>query len=249
MIGQKLGGDKWSLADAGYPRRRRPPLSGGRRAARWVTDDSSCCRPDFWQVAKVGLIRWYAAEAAVRPARVVEREVSFQPSLGLRNAVVGVQIDLVVLDRTPQALDKDVVAPAALAVHADLDAAILEQRGEVGAGELAALVGVEDFWRAIAVDRLPDGIQAEIRRQRVGDAPAEHLAAEPIHDGHQIDEAPAHRDIGDVSGPDLVRPVDGEVPQQIRIDLVPRPLLAGIRLPVDSSRNTLFLFTALTCEK
>jgi hypothetical protein len=37
LIGQESGEDKWSLAVAGYPRRGRPPLYGGRRAARWVT--------------------------------------------------------------------------------------------------------------------------------------------------------------------------------------------------------------------
>ena len=118
LIEQELSGGKWSLADAGYPRRRRPPLYGGSRAAQWVTDDSSCGYPDCWQVAKVGLLRRYAVKAAVRPAGVVEREVFRQSRLGLRHAVVGVQIDFFVLDGAPQALEKDVATPATLAVHA-----------------------------------------------------------------------------------------------------------------------------------
>lgn len=40
-------------------------------------------------------------------------------------------------------LDEEVIAPAALVVHADPDAVRLEQPGELLAGELTALVGVE----------------------------------------------------------------------------------------------------------
>lgn len=83
------------------------------------------------------------------------------------------------------------------------------------------------------MDRLPDRIQAEIRGQRVGDSPAEYLAAEPIHHGHQIDEAAPHRNVGDVRRPDLIRPVDAQVPQQIRIDVTARCLLAGVGFPVE----------------
>ena len=101
LIGQKFGEDKWSHADAVYPRRHNSPPYGDRRAARWVTDDSSCWSPDFRQVAKVGLTQRYAAKAAVLPARVVGCEVSFQLGFGLINAVVGVQTDFMILDRTP----------------------------------------------------------------------------------------------------------------------------------------------------
>jgi len=40
--------------------------------------------------------------------------------------------------RSPQPLDEDIVHAAALTIHADRDAASLEDAGEVGAGELAA---------------------------------------------------------------------------------------------------------------
>jgi len=81
----------------------------------------------------------------MRSAGVVERQVLSDGLLGVRDRVVGAQIDLLVLDRFPQAFDEDVVAPAAFAVHADRDAVRLEQAGERFAGELAALVGVEDI--------------------------------------------------------------------------------------------------------
>src|ERR1039458_7653169 len=50
---------------------------------------------------------------------------------------------------------------------------------------------------------------------------------------HLVEEAAPHRDVGDIRTPDLVRLVDGQMPQQIRIDLVPRMRLARLRVLVD----------------
>ena len=49
-------------------------------------------------------------------------------SLCLADAVIGMQIDFLVLDDSPQALDKNIVSPRALAVHADRDAVVGQQR-------------------------------------------------------------------------------------------------------------------------
>jgi hypothetical protein len=46
-----------------------------------------------------------------------------------------VQIDLLVLDRLPQSLDEHVVAPAALAVHANRDAMFAQHVDELAVGE------------------------------------------------------------------------------------------------------------------
>jgi hypothetical protein len=59
------------------------------------------------------------------------------PSLGY--IVVRVQVHLLVLQGSPQPLDQDVVAPAAPAVHADLDPALEEHRREFLGAELRAL--------------------------------------------------------------------------------------------------------------
>jgi hypothetical protein len=79
---------------------------------------------------------------------------------------------------------------------------------------LAVLVGVEDLGLAMTGDGLLDGFEADVRGQRVGEPPGDHPAAGPIDSGHEIDEAPAHRDVGDVRGPDLVGPVDLQIPEQ-----------------------------------
>ena len=98
---------------------------------------------------------------------VVEGDELTQARSGMGNRVVGFEIDLVVLDGSPKTHDKDVVAPAALAIHADPDAVRLKLPGEFGAGELAALVGVEDFRRAVTGDRFLHGLDAEVGGQRV----------------------------------------------------------------------------------
>ena len=52
-------------------------------------------------------------------------------------------------------------------VHADLDALCLQHIREFRAGELAALVGVEDLRCAIAGQRLRQRRRAEVGGQRV----------------------------------------------------------------------------------
>ncbi len=50
----------------------------------------------------------------------------------------------------------------------------------------------------------------------------QHRPARPVHDRHEVKEAAADRDVGDVGRPHLVRPLDRQVAQQIRVDLVAR---------------------------
>ena len=72
----------------------------------------------------------------MRPAGVVEGEIARESRGRCGDGVVGVQVDLFVFDRAPEAFDKDVVAPAALAIHADADPVLLEEPGEGRAGKL-----------------------------------------------------------------------------------------------------------------
>ena len=67
------------------------------------------------------------------------------------DGVVGVEINLFVFEAAPEALNEDVVDPAAFAIHADFYVSIFEYLGKCLTGELAALVGVEDFGRAVVM--------------------------------------------------------------------------------------------------
>jgi hypothetical protein len=75
----------------------------------------------------------------MRPPAIVKGQIPTNRSTGLSDSIVGPQIDLLVFDAAPQALDKDVVAPGALAVHADRDLVLQQHLGEVVAGKLTAL--------------------------------------------------------------------------------------------------------------
>ena len=94
-------------------------------------------------------VGWRASpDSGVRAAFIVELEVLGEGGVGLDERGVAFEIDLLVFDRTPQALDEHVVQAAALAVHRELHAGGQQRLGELGGGELAALVGIEDLRRA-----------------------------------------------------------------------------------------------------
>jgi hypothetical protein len=118
------------------------------------------------------------------------------------------------------------------------DGAFFDRRQEVGRSELGTLIGVPDFGLA----KREGGLQcrqAEVRVHGVGQFPAEDEAAEPIHDGDQVEEAATHRNIRNVGAPDLVGANDIDAAQQVRIDLVTerRPAESGFGVDGFDSLN------------
>ena len=107
----------------------------------------SCCAER--QRIEVGLIRGAAVKSDVGSLCVVEGDVASDRLPCFADAFIGVQIDFLVLDGSPEALDKDIVSPCALAVHADRDAVVDQHVCEFGIGELTALIGVEDLRAAV----------------------------------------------------------------------------------------------------
>ena len=81
--------------------------------------------------------------------------------------------------------------------------------------------GVQDAGFAKARQRFFKSLDTKIGLYRDRHPMAEHLAAEPIDDGNQTDEALRHRNLGDNGCPALTRPHDRQLAQQIRINLVP----------------------------
>ena len=86
------------------------------------------------------------------------------------------KVNFLVLDGAPQALDKDIVSPGALAVHADTDIAVLECFGEILTRKLAALVDVANLRSVIGLNRFVQCGNAETRIQRVGNSPGQRSA-------------------------------------------------------------------------
>jgi hypothetical protein len=68
-----------------------------------------------------------------------------------------------------------------------------QHASEGRAGELAALIRVEDFRLAVTSESVLERLHAECRLHGDRDAPRQHAAAEPIEHNRQIDEAALHR--------------------------------------------------------
>ena len=170
---------------------------------------------------------------SVWPMVVVESDPAADACLGLRPDFPGVEVDAFVFQRPPEALNEDVVQIPGFAVHRYFGLGPLQPVGPVERRELRPLVRIHDLGRAEAVDCLVQRLDAKISLQRVGDAPGQNFAGEPVHDGHQIEEAFAHGQVGDVGAPDLIWPLDPQTAQQIGVGLVSLRRAAGVGFLVD----------------
>jgi len=123
----------------------------------------------------------------VNPLHVVEEEVFFQASAGIRDHRVLVKINLFIFDRSPEALHKDVVVHAAPAIHADSDVFLLQPLDKIGTGKLDALIGIENL-RSGEFERFFQSAKAESGLHRGGNFPGQNISAVPGHDDHQINK-------------------------------------------------------------
>src|SRR5262249_47097130 len=94
----------------------------------------------------------------MRPLAIIELEVALQISHRVIDRLVVLDVNVFILDRTPQSLDQHVVQRPASSIHADSYSSTLQLAGELGAGELRPLVAVEYL-------RLPLGKSPVQRRQ------------------------------------------------------------------------------------
>jgi hypothetical protein len=102
--------------------------------------------------------------------------------------LVRVEIDLVVFEALPWSLDEHVVPPAPRPIHTDLNPVVFQDPGELLPGELTVLIRVEHLWSAILGDRLPHGLETEVRGQHIGEPPGQHSATRPVEDRTEIHE-------------------------------------------------------------
>src|SRR5437764_9120365 len=152
---------------------------------------------------------------------VVELEIAGEALPGLAGAAIGVQIDLLVFDGAPEALGEDIVQGAALAIHADLNAALLQAPQVLRAGEVGALIAVPDGRTAYGQGGI-DGGEHKADLQALVQLPGHHIARVPVEHGDQIEPARLQAHVGDIDPPDMVRVGRFQVPQQVRIDGVRR---------------------------
>lgn len=62
---------------------------------------------------------------------IVEGQISADADAVLGYCFVGVEVDFLVFDRTPEPFDEDVVPPRTLAIHRDGNLSLLQHGGEV----------------------------------------------------------------------------------------------------------------------
>jgi hypothetical protein len=84
------------------------------------------------------------------PMVIIVGEPTRQARPQFASGLESVEIDAFVLHRPSQALDEDVVHPAAPTIHADPHFGLAQHGGEGVAGELTALIRIEDLWLAVA---------------------------------------------------------------------------------------------------
>ena len=154
----------------------------------------------------------------MRSFGIVEGEICTQSLGGLGHAFVVLQIDFLILDASPESLHEDVIPASPWSIPTDADVFLFESVGEILACKLRALIAVEDI-RLGVPERSLHGRDAEEAVQSVGEFPGEHVAAEPVHYGHEIDKAVLQSDVGDVAAPHLVGAFYDHVFEQIGISL------------------------------
>jgi len=175
----------------------------------------------------------------VRSVFVIKPQVSSEMGVGLDHRLIALQVDFLVFAAAPQAFDKDVVQASAFAIHRQFYARGQQGLGKLRAGELAALVGIEDLRDAVLGHRPLDRTHTERGVQGVGQFPRQHAAAVPVEHRTQVKETAAHRNGGDVGGPNLIGEIHAQMPQQIRVNRMPGGSLREAGLGADRYQSHL----------
>src|SRR5665213_4342207 len=148
--------------------RRSLARSGGDRRSRLSTNSQRPCTIALRRLcrsrrdlAEIGLVRCLPTERLMRAPPVIPVEKFGKAALLLDAVGCRAQIDPFVLHGPPQALDENIIVAATAPVHADRDAVIPQHRRELLAGELRALVGIEDAGLAAPGEGFPERLDAE----------------------------------------------------------------------------------------
>ena len=160
---------------------------------------------------------------------IVKGKIHFEADLNRGQGLIILEINVLILDRAPQSLDENVIRRATSTIHADPQRVGLQGVDEVMAGELSALIGVENLRDPKPTHRLLETVHAESRIQRIAEPPGEHLATIPVHNGDQVPKPMSEPDVGDIGTPGLIGPLDRQPPQQVGIHQVGRMGLTGVR--------------------
>ena len=121
---------------------------------------------------------------------------------GIPDIFVILSINFVIFQSTEPTFDHHIVGPTAFAVHADFYCILSHVFDVVTAGELTALIRIENFGFC-CLECFFQGAQHHRRRQSIIQFPANDAAAVPVDNCCQIDKSMVQFDLCDVNGPGL----------------------------------------------
>ena len=196
---------KWSISNP-TPKRPRNRLRGGSFKIYIIWSLLSQRRMPSFPIVKI---------------KVAGQSVSCLPHL-----FIGMDINFLIFHASPQPLDEDIIMKTAPAIHRDPYALLFQSSRKIFTCELAPLIRIE-YLRNRNFQSPFQGGDTKPSIQSDGQFPSQNVAAEPVHDRHQIHEPLNHPDVCQIGAPDLIRSGDRYIPQEIRIDLVIRMRPAG----------------------
>ena len=132
---------------------------------------------------------------------------------------IGSPSDPFPLEEVEEAFGHRVVVAASSAGHGVLKIVGAQEGGPIHAGELAALIGVDQHLRLgfASPDRHERGLQDDVRGLAALHRPSDDTPRIEVDDHREIGKALLRPDVGDVRDPDTIRCFDVELPVEGKI--------------------------------
>lgn len=150
---------------------------------------------------------------------IAEGKILLQSRSSFQHVLIRIEIDILLLDASPQPFHEDIVQIPSASVHADSDIMRLQYTRKLRTGEVTALIGIEDVGLRL-FQGFMQTFQTKINFQGIGDFPVDDIARVPIDDGYQVGETFLQFDIGDVDTPDLIGFFNVQISQEVGIDWI-----------------------------
>ena len=128
-----------------------------------------------------------------------------------------IQIDIFLLDSTPETFYPNIVFTSASTVHTDTDMMLFQATYPIFTGILTALIGIYYFRCTMSGDTLFKKSDTIACREIITQSPADYESTIDIYNGMQIHKPTSHRDIRDIRTPNLVRAFRLNVSKQVWI--------------------------------
>src|SRR6266567_4502702 len=147
---------------------------------------------------------------------IVELKRGFQPSFGIRDRLIILEIHLLVLNASPESFNENVIQCSSSTIPTNAHICSLEPVRKLGTGKLRSLIIVENF-RTRPLKGLLKRFETERCLQGDRRSPSEYVATEPVDDGYQVQKPSLQADVGNICAPNLIDAINAQSTQQIRI--------------------------------